>query len=165
MTMQAVREMLLGVRPDLQSVQLQRLTDVAAPQLKPWQLGATMFSVFGGVALVVAMVGLYGVVSFTVTQRSSEIAVRMALGARGHDVVRTVVFDGLRALAAGAAIGVTGALPLRAWIGPLLFETAPGDPAVIGGAVAVLLVMAVVALILPVARALRQNPASALRAD
>jgi ABC-type lipoprotein release transport system permease subunit len=89
----------------------------------------------------------------------------MALGARGHDVVRTVVFDGLRALAAGAAIGVTGALSLRAWIGPLLFETAPGDPAVIGGAVAGLLVMAVVALILPVARALRQNPASALRAD
>jgi predicted permease len=165
MTMQAMRDVLLGVRPDLQSVQLQRLTDVAAPQLKPWQLGATMFSVFGGVALAVAMVGLYGVVSFAVTQRSSEIAVRMALGARWPDVIRTVAADGMRALVLGAVIGVAGALSLRGWIGPLLFETAPGDPAIIVSAVAVLLALAVVAVILPVARALRQNPASALKAD
>jgi ABC-type antimicrobial peptide transport system permease subunit len=164
-TMRAMREAILSVRPDLPSLSIQRLSDVADPQLKPWRLAATMFSIFGVVALVISVVGLYAVVSFAATQRSNEIAVRLALGARASDILRAVGTDGMRALIVGLVIGAIGAVAIRGWIGPLLFQTSPDDPTIIGSVTALLLGVAVVAILVPTARALRVSPASVLRSE
>lgn len=164
-TMQAMREAILSVRPDLPSLSIQRLIDVAEPQLKPWRLAATMFSIFGAVALVISVVGLYAVVSFAQAQRSTEIAVHVALGARADDIMRVVGADGLRALVVGLAIGVLGAVAIRGWIGPLLFQTSPDDPVIIGSVAALLLGVALVAILVPTVRALRVSPASVLRSE
>ncbi len=134
-------------------------------ETRPWRLGATMFGLFGAVALVVAVVGLYGVVAFAVTQRSFEIAVRLALGARRRDILRTVAGDGLGAVALGLAIGAVGAFSVRRWVGPLLFQTSADDPRLILGIAALLFGVAFVAILLPTARAIRLDAAAVLRAN
>ncbi|MEJ7810798.1 MAG: ADOP family duplicated permease [Gemmatimonadaceae bacterium] len=160
-----VRAALLRARPDLPAIHIRRLRDALDPELKPWRLAATMFSLFGGVALVIAAVGLYAVVAFTAAQRSAEIAVRRALGARARNVLAVVAGDGLRALAAGLGLGAAAALLASRWVGPLLFQTSPSDPLIIAGVAALLLAVALVAMLVPTARALRQSPATVLRAD
>ena len=77
-----VRRAILGVHVAVPGLRVQWMRDVVEPELRPWRLGATMFSLFGVVALVIASIGLYSVVAFTTAQRASEIAVRVALGAR-----------------------------------------------------------------------------------
>jgi ABC-type antimicrobial peptide transport system permease subunit len=124
-----------------------------------------MFSLFGGIALVIAAVGLYAVVSFTAVQRAAEIAVRLALGARARHVLAAVATDGLTAVAAGLLAGLAAALALRSWIGPLLFQTSPNDPAVMVGVAALLFGVAAVAVLVPTLRALRYSPAMVLRGD
>lgn len=164
-TMRSMREAILSVRPDLPWVRIQRLIDVADPQLKPWRLAATMFSIFGAVALVIAVVGLYAVVSFAATQRANEIAVRLALGARARDILLTVGTNGMSSLVVGLAIGAIGAVAIRSSLGPLLFQTSPDDPMVIGAVAALLLGVGVVAILVPTVQALGQNPARVLRSE
>lgn len=161
----AVRAVFLRERPEMPAVRIQRLRDMVDPQLKPWRLAATMFSLFGGVALVIAAVGLYAFVSFTVAQRSTEIAIRLALGARPRDVLAAVGGDALRALVIGLAVGTLGALFARRWIGPLLFQTSPSDPTVVASVAVLLLAVGIVAVVVPTLRSLRRGPAIMLRAD
>ena len=115
---------------------LQSLID---PSIRPWRLGATMFTVFGTLSLVIAAVGLYGVVTYDVSQRGHEIGVRMALGAQRRDVLRLVLLDGVRLAAIGIAVGALIGLALSRFVAPLLFETSPRDPIVFGTVVLVLL--------------------------
>jgi predicted permease len=161
----AVRRAIAGVRPNLPGVRVVPVSDAIDPQMRPWRLGAMMFSLFGGVALVIAMIGLYAVVSFTAAQRSSEIAVRVALGARGRNVLSAVAGDSLFAATVGLGIGVAVTLVARQWIGPLLYQTSPGDPRVILGVAGILLTVAGLAVLIPTARLLRQSPAAVLRID
>jgi len=161
----AVRQAIQSVRPDLPAVRVTLLSDPVDQEVRPWRLAAGMFTLFGGVALVIAVVGLYGVVAFAAAQRSSEIAVRRALGARARDVLLVVGRDGLRAVGAGLAVGTTAALLVRRWVGPLLFQTSPSDPGVIGGVVLSLLAVALLASLVPTVRALRKNPAAVLRVE
>jgi hypothetical protein len=161
----AVRAAILGVRSDLPPVRVQRMRDLADPAVRPWRSAATMFSLFGAVALVIAAVGLYAVVAFSAAQRSTEIAVRIALGAHARNVLATVAGDGLRTVAIGLAVGATAALGIRHWIGPLLFQTSPGDPRIIAGVAALLLGVALLAVVAPTVRALRRDPATVLRVD
>jgi ABC-type antimicrobial peptide transport system permease subunit len=128
-------------------------------------LGTTMFVAFGVLALLVAAVGLYGVISYNVAQRRHELAVRIALGAQAHDVVRLVVGQGVRFALAGVAIGLGLALLAARWIQPLLFQQSARDPATYGVVAAILLAVALVASALPARRATRADPNSALRAD
>jgi predicted lysophospholipase L1 biosynthesis ABC-type transport system permease subunit len=105
------------------------------------------------------------VVSFTAAQRSSEIAVRVALGARARNVLAAVAGDSLRAVMVGLAIGVAVTLVARQWVGPLLYQTSPGDPRIILGVAGVLLTVAGLAVLIPTTRLLRQSPAAVLRID
>lgn len=161
----AIRAVILGVRLDIPPVRVRRMRDLVDPAVRPWRSAATMFSAFGVVALVIAAVGLYAVVAFSAAQRSTEIAVRIALGAHARNVLATVAGDGLRTVAVGLAVGAAAALAIRRWIGPLLFQTSPSDPGIIAGVAALLLGVAVLAILAPTVRALRRDPAAVLRVD
>ena len=121
--------------------------------------------VFAIVALVLASVGLYGVVSHGVTERTHEIGVRMALGADPRDVLRLFVGQGLVTCAVGAGIGLLGALFLSRWIEEMLFVVKPTDPATLAAVVSALLVVSLAACYLPARRATRVNPTAALRSE
>ncbi|HEU4631070.1 MAG TPA: ABC transporter permease [Gemmatimonadaceae bacterium] len=161
----AVRAAILGAWPDIPPVRVRRMRDLIDPAVRPWRTAATMFSLFGAVALVIAAVGLYAVVAFSAAQRSTEIAVRIALGAHARDVLAAVGGDGLRTVAIGLTVGAAAALGIRHWIGPLLFQTSPSDPGIIAGVAALLLGVAVLAILVPTVRALRRDPAAVLRVD
>jgi putative ABC transport system permease protein len=121
--------------------------------------------VFAAVALLLAAVGLYGVVSYTVGERSREVCVRMALGAQRRDVLRLVLAGGLTLVAIGVVVGVGAALALTRYLGTLVFGVSPTDPATFAAAAALLTFVALLAHWVPVRRALRIDPASALRAE
>jgi putative ABC transport system permease protein len=135
------------------------------PQVQPWRLGASMFGIFGLLALVVAAVGLYGVLAYSVATRSREFGVRGALGATAGAIARQVMSEGLRLTVVGLGIGGVVALGAAGFIAPLLFETAPRDPIVFGTVAGVLLLVALLASLIPALRAGRVAPADALRAE
>ena len=136
-----------------------------APSMRSWRLGATMFAVFGGLALALAAIGLYSVIAYSVAQRAHEMGVRVALGARSVDLVRLIVRDGMRVAVAGVLIGAIAAAVAGRWIAPLLFDVSARDPVVFGAVVIVLFGVALAASWLPALRASRIDPNEALRAD
>jgi hypothetical protein len=160
-----VRRALQPLLPGSAYVTATPLAGMIAPRRRSWALGATMFTVFGALALLVASVGLYSVVSYGVAQRSQELAVRAALGAQVRDIVLMVVGEGLRTVLLATVIGLGLAWLAARWVGPLLFQTSPRDPVVFGGVAAVLVGIALVASAIPAVRAARVDPVTALRAD
>jgi len=139
------------------------LADLVAPSIRPWRLGTTMFGVFAGLALVLAAVGLYGVLSYTVAQRSHEIGIRMAMGARRGNVLGLMVGQGVRIAALGAGIGALAALAGGRVLSSLLYGVSPRDPVVLLGAAVIPLVVAAVASYVPARRAAKVDPVVALR--
>ena len=127
------------------------------------RIAVTLLSVFGGLALLLAVVGLYGVMSYAVSQRRRELGLRMALGASGGDLLRLVMTQGLALAAGGIAIGVVAALAATRLLGYVLFRVSPRDPLAFGAALAVMTVAAVAACLLPAWRAPRVDPVRALR--
>lgn len=164
-TSRSIRETVQNVRPDLPAVSVRSMADVIDPEFRPWRLAATMFTVFGCIALFIAVIGLYGVVSFAAAQRSSEIAVRIALGAQVQNILRVVALDALKAVLAGVTIGSIVALAARRWVGPLLFQTSAKDPGIIIGIGCLLLLVALSASLIPTFKTFLRNPASVLRVD
>ncbi|MEX2180076.1 MAG: ABC transporter permease [Gemmatimonadaceae bacterium] len=146
----------VGVRP---------MQEVVDDQSSSWRLGATLFVAFGGLALIVAIVGLYGVISYDVAQRRHELGVRVALGARAADVVRLVVGQGVRLGLAGVAIGLGLSLVAARWVQPLLFRLSATDPATYAAVGAAMLLAALAASAIPALRAARADPNVALRSD
>ena len=151
--------------PGASYVMVTRLGELVETQSRSWLMGATVFTAFGALALVLAAVGLYSVIAYNVAQRRQELAVRVALGAAAADVLRLVVGEGLRFAVAGAAVGGAIALLAAPWIAPLLFKQSPRDPAVFGAVTAALLVVAVLASMIPAIRGARVDPNVALRAE
>ncbi len=120
---------------------------------------------FAAVALLLAAIGLYGVVSYGVAQRTREVAVRVALGAQRRDVFRLVLWSGFWLVGLGVAIGLVSALAATRLLGTLIFGVSPVDPATFLSAAALLTVVALAAHVLPIRRAIRIDPAQALRAE
>ena len=162
---ETVRRALQEMVPGTAYVRVRTLDGIVAPEMRSWRLGATMFTIFGVLALVVAAIGLYSVVAYDVSQRIPELGVRVALGASTAKVLRLVVADGVQVVTVGLVAGVAAALLLAGRISPLLYEVSAKDPMTYVGVVAVLLVVAVVASLKPALRAARVDPNLALRAD
>jgi predicted permease len=127
------------------------------------RLVATLAGFFGAVALLLACIGLYGVISYLVTRRTREIGIRVALGATSAGVLRLVVGDAAVLVGIGAAIGIGGAIALSRLVRSLLYGISPQDPITVAAGVAVLFVVAMMAVVMPVRRALRIHPSEALR--
>ena len=160
-----VREALLAASPAVAYVDILPLAWGLDPQLRPYRLGATMFTVFGVLALLIAAVGLYGVVAHGVARRQREMGIRMALGARPQRVLAMVLGEGIRTTGAGVAAGLGVALLAGRFLAPLLFDTSPRDPLVLGAVAATLLLAALAAGLVPARRATRVDPAVTLREE
>ncbi|HKN69317.1 MAG TPA: FtsX-like permease family protein, partial [Gemmatimonadaceae bacterium] len=139
--------------------------DLLDPQIRPWRLGASLFSALGGLALSIAAVGLFAVVSYLVTQRLREIGIRLALGGTAASVARLVVGGTVRLVAIGAALGAVVAFALAPLIQSMLFETSAYDGAVVGGVIVVLILVAIAASAVPAWRASRVNPSRSLQTE
>lgn len=141
------------------------LGEVIEGETRSWLMGATVFTAFGMLALVLAAVGLYSVMAYDVAQRGQELAVRVALGAVARDLLRLVVADGLRYAMTGVVVGGVIALVAGRWIAPLLFDQSPRDPVVFGTVTGLLLLVALLATAIPAMRGARADPNAALRAE
>jgi predicted permease len=139
--------------------------DLIDPQLRSWRLGATLFSAFSALALGIAAVGLFGVVSYVITQRTREIGIRIALGATQSGLSSMVVRDALRLVVAGIVVGAAGAIVGGPFVRDMLFETSPWEPANLAAAIAVLVAVTVLAALWPAWRAGRVDPLVALRSE
>jgi putative ABC transport system permease protein len=124
-----------------------------------------LLSLFAVLAVALAAIGIYGVVAYVVTQRTREIGVRMALGARAGSVIRLVVWQGLRPALAGVVLGIAGAIQFRQLISGLLYEVEPLDPPTIALVILLLSAIVLIACLVPARRAARIPPASALRSE
>jgi len=144
---------------------VQPFDEIIDTERRSWKVGATMFVAFGVLALLVAAVGLYGVITYNVAQRMHELGVRIALGAQARDVVRLVVGQGVRFALIGVTLGLALALLAAKWIQPLLFQQSARDPVTYGVVAGILLLVALLASVLPARRAMRADPNSALRTD
>jgi predicted permease len=151
--------------PQAQVVGLRMMTDVVNESLTQERFIAQLGSAFSLLALLLASVGLYGVMSYAVARRTNEIGIRMALGARSADVVRMVMKEITLLVAIGMAIGLGAALATTRLIATLLFGLEPNDPATIAAAALLMTVVAAIAGYLPARRASRVDPMTALRCE
>jgi len=163
--LEPVRRALTAAMPGDGLVVVRPLQEVVDGQMRSWRVGALLFVAFGGLAFLVAVVGLYGVISYGVAGRRHELGVRVALGASTGDVIRLVVRDGVQLAAAGSVIGVVIALVAARWVQPLLFGQSARDVRVFAVVGSVMLVVAILASLLPARRAAQADPTQALRAE
>jgi putative ABC transport system permease protein len=161
----SVRAAVSSVDPLIEVAELATMDDVIAGSVAQPRFNVVLISSFAGLALVLAAVGIYGVISYSAGQRTREIGVRMALGASRTDVLRLVTVEGLRMAVLGVALGLLAAAAASRLLQQLLFEVGTTDGATYAGAGAVLLVIALFASAVPALRASRLAPMAALRTE
>ncbi|HEY0728689.1 MAG TPA: FtsX-like permease family protein, partial [Pyrinomonadaceae bacterium] len=143
----------------------QTLEELLGTSVAPRRFNMLLLGIFASVALVLAAVGLYGVMSYSVSWRTHEIGIRMALGAKRADVLRLVIRQGMTMALIGLGVGLLGAFAMSRVIAGLLYGVSPKDPLTFAGVSIVLLAVALLACLLPARRATRVNPIVALRSE
>ncbi len=161
----AIRRTLVGIDPNLAVVRVASMSDQVGFNFRLERLMSRLTSAYGILALVLAAIGSYGVTAYGVARRTREIGVRMALGATGVDIMRTVLRGPIIQTASGLAIGLPLALLAGRALSAYLYEIGRADPVVLGGATAVLIGSAIVAAIVPARRAASVDPTRALRSE
>ncbi len=149
-----------SVRPGIQS-----MDDITAPRYRRWRAGAVLFSLAGLLALLVAAVGIYSTMAYSVNLRTREIGIRMALGARATNVARLIVGQGVRVVIIGIVLGTLVALAAGRLVASLLYDVSPHDPLVLVMTALTLLAVAIAACFIPARRAARVDPMETLRAE
>jgi putative ABC transport system permease protein len=160
-----IRRAVLGLDPEQPLASVRTMEDYVGTTTRQGRLLAGLLSLFAAAALLLAGLGLYGVISGMVTERTREIAVRLALGARGAQVVRMLVRRGLGLVVVGTAVGLAASAIVARLAGSLLYGVSPADPATHAAVIAFLLAVAMVAHILPAVRVTRVDPVQSLRAE
>lgn len=161
----SVQTVLRGIDPQLALIQPQPFSAVLAQVMGQAKLMMVLLGVFAGVALLLATVGIYGAVAYTVEQRTSEIGVRMALGAQTMDVLRLVMGQGMKPVIFGLIVGMAAALGLGRLVASQLYQTSPYNPVLLTTTAVVLAMAALLACLFPARRASLLNPVEALRAE
>ena len=160
-----LRDAVHAIDPTMPVYALQSMSDVIAATVAPRRTNTVLLTVFGTLAVLLAAVGVYAVLSYGVAQRTREIGVRVALGAQRSDVVGLIVREGAALSAVGIVIGLAGAFALSRFIGSILYQVSPHDVRVFLVAPLVLSVVAVAATLIPALRATRVDPLTALREE
>jgi ABC-type antimicrobial peptide transport system permease subunit len=161
----AVRREIGALDPNVAPTQIGTLRDHMAFALFPARIAGVLFSAFGAIALVLALAGLSGLIAYSVSQRTREIGVRMALGAETQDVLKLVIGEGLLLTLIGMAIGVGAAFGLTRFLSDLLYGVSAVDPLTFGVIALLLLGVALLACWLPARRATKVDPMIALRCE
>jgi putative ABC transport system permease protein len=153
------------VDPEEPPTEMVTMDEIAGRTIWQRRLAGVVFTALGGLALVLATVGIYGVIAYSISQRVREIGIRSALGAGRSDILRMVTAEGARFVIPGVLIGIALALGFARAASSMLFEVSPFDPLAFGGAVIALLAIALCACLIPATRAARVDPLIALRTD
>jgi putative ABC transport system permease protein len=161
----AVRAQIAALDDKLPLFEIKSHEQAIADDLAGLRLAAALMAMFGAMALLLAGVGVYGVMAYAVSQRTREIGVRMALGAQTGTVLRMVLAQGLKLALGGIVIGLGAALALSRFIGSLLYGVRASDPLTYAGVALLLIFVALVACIIPARRAAKTDPMIALRAE
>jgi predicted permease len=158
-----VREAVAGIDPDEATSAFRMMDDVVATSAAADRFNALLLGAFGAVALLLTAAGIFGVLSYVVTQRTREIGLRVALGAQPRNILHVIAGHGMRLALAGSAIGLAGAYAVTRWISSFLFDVKPTDPLTFAAVVFLLLATAFVACYIPARRAMKVDPMVALR--
>ena len=159
----AVRQQVKTVDPDQPIYSIRTMDEIRAESVAPERLNLTLLSIFAGIALVLAIVGIYGVMSYSITQRTHEIGIRMAIGAQPRDVFKMVIGQGMMLALIGVGIGLVGAFGLTRLMTTMLFGVEPTDPATFAAIAVLLTGVALVACYVPGRRATKVDPVVSLR--
>ena len=154
-----------SVNKDIPLANLRTMLDVVAESVLPRRFAMLLLSTFSGLAMLLAAIGLYGVMSYTVSQRTHEIGIRMALGAQKGDVLKLIVGQGMGLAGLGVALGVVASLALTRLMSTLLFGVSARDPITFGALAALLVAVALIANYVPARRAMKIDPMVALRCE
>jgi putative ABC transport system permease protein len=152
-----------SIDPDLPVYRVRTMNEIMGESLQRRRLALTLLAGFAGLALLLAAIGIYGVTSYGVAQRKTEIGVRMALGANRGQVLGMIMRSGMTTIAIGLAVGIVLSFALTRLMSGLLFSVHASDPLALAGAAFVLVFAALVAIFIPARRATKVNPMSALR--
>lgn len=163
--MTLIREAVRSAAPDAPRPDIGTLAGKLGPELRPWRIGAIMFGAFGGLSLVLAVLGLYSVMAYGVAQRRQEMGIRVALGARASQILMLVSSEGGRLAAIGASIGVVGAAAHAPLLQPLLFGVSARAIGVYAAVAVGMLAIAIIACVVPARDAAKTSPMVAIRAD
>jgi ABC-type antimicrobial peptide transport system permease subunit len=163
--MNAVRAEVGAVDPDQPIFTAQTVDQILAQQMWPYRVFGSLFAIFAVIALVMSAVGLYAVMAYSVTQRTTEIGVRMALGAEGRQVSWLILKRGLWQMGLGLTLGLAGAFGLSRVLRTLLVQVTPTDPVTFSTITAILTLVTIAACLIPARRATRVDPLVALRAE
>jgi putative ABC transport system permease protein len=159
----ALRQTVWSIDPNQPIANVNTMEQIVSDSISKPRLNMTLMALFGALALILAAVGIYGLLSYTVTQRTREMGIRMALGAQVSDVLRLVLKQGMVLALVGQAIGLAGALALTRLIRALLFGVTPTDVTIFAAVIGVLTTIALLACYLPARRATKVDPLKALR--
>jgi ABC-type antimicrobial peptide transport system permease subunit len=162
---ETIRRRIQPLMPGAAFATVTPLADRLEGVTQSWHMGANLFTVFGALALVLAGIGLYSVIAYSVAQRTNEMGIRVALGAGMEDLVRLVLTEGMKLAGVGIVLGTIIALVVGRWVKPLLFNVSPRDPLVFAGVAVVLVAVAALASLIPARRAGRVDPMLALRSE
>ncbi len=160
-----IQKAMRSLAPDMPAVTVKTMDAMLDGATSENRFGLTLVAVFAGLAVVLASIGLYGVLAYSVGQRTNEMGIRMALGAAAPDITRLVLWQGLRAAGVGIAGGLAGAIATARLLRSMLFEVSPNDPAVMLVVVVLLGAVVTVASLVPTWRATRIDPVAALRGE
>jgi ABC-type antimicrobial peptide transport system permease subunit len=162
-TVAAARNAVRSIDKGIPVFNVKTMDDVLATSVAQQRMSMLLFSAFAGIALLLAMIGIYGVTAYYVTQRTQEIGIRLALGAQLADVMKLVLKNGMALALTGIGLGVVGAFALTRLMTSLLFAVKPTDAATFVAVAACLVVTALLACYIPARRATKVDPLVALR--